>query len=256
MLASGVGKPMLIRIAITACLVTIAAAPAWAVDYCKTSVVRGDHAALVDGLVDGAALKALRVEDEPLPGMVALDARYYSVAGGGSVVLTPYRAGKSLADKDWQAPGSVETTFGGMALHWPRFYKGGTLVRDTLIVFEGNGVSQGIMSTRLSSDPDMMTLYVGWGSAPPMPSPYGHRSQYVTDLSAMAVPGERLVVKFYDGKRSAPIGSVAFTLPEAALWNARMVTQVNALRAVSAAKTCVDAATLAVAPDDAEDEEF
>lgn len=50
----------MIRIAIAACLVTIAAAPAWAVDYCKTSVNRGGHAALMDGLVDGATLKALR----------------------------------------------------------------------------------------------------------------------------------------------------------------------------------------------------
>lgn len=247
---------MMIRIAVAASLVTIAAAPAWAVDFCKTSVTRGGHEALVDGLVDGATLQAVRVEDDPISGKVALGALEYTAAGGGLAVLTPYRAGQSLAGRDWQTPGSVETTFGGMALHWPRFYKGGNPVVDTLIVFEGNGVSRGITSTRLSSDPDLMTLYVGWGSAPPMPSPYGHRSQYGTDLSAMASPGEQVLVKFYDGKRSAPIGSVAFTLPEAAPWNARLVTQVNALRAVSAAKTCVDAATLAGDPDDPEDEEF
>lgn len=248
---------MLIRIAVAACLLAGAGSPAWAVDYCMTSVTRDGREALVDGLVDGVALQAVRIEDDPIAGRVTLWASTvgYTMTGGGAAALTPYRTGQSVDGKDWRTPGSVATTFGGMALRWPRFYKGGAPVRDTRIVFEANGLSQGITSTRLPSDPDVMTLYAGWGSGPPMPSPHDYRSQYVSgDWSSVAVPGGQLVVKFYDGNQSTLLGSVAFAWPDEAPWTARMATQVNALRALSAAKKCVDAATLEGDPDDDPDD--
>ncbi len=247
---------MLIRIAVAACLLVGAAAPAWAMAYCKTSVTRDGRDAMVDGVVDGVALEVVRIEDDPIAGTVSLSATEYSVAGKGAATLTPYRTGRSVEGKDWRTPGSVATTFGGMALQWPRFYKGGTPVGDTLIVFESGGLSQGITSLARETDPDTMTLYVGWGAGPALATPYGYRSQYVSrDWSPVAAPGETLVVKFYDGKRSAPIGSVTFAWPDETAWSGRMVTQVNALRALSAAGKC-SAAEVPKGDQNDEDEDF
>lgn len=248
---------MLIRIAVAACLLAGAAAPAWAIEYCKTSVTRDGREAMVDGVVDGVTLQAMRIEDDPIAGSVYPGATSgYSVTGKGAVSLTPYRSGKSVDGKDWRTPGSVATTFGGMALRWPRFYKGGTPVGDTLIVFESGGLSQGITSLARETDPDAMTLYVGWGAGPALPTPYGYRSQYVSgDWSSIVAPGQTLEVKFYDGKRSAPIGSVTFAWPDETAWSGRMVTQVNALRALSAAGKC-SAAEVPKDDQNDEDEDF
>lgn len=247
---------MSIRIAIAALLVAGVTSPAWAVDYCKTSVSRDGRAALVDGLVDGATLQGVRVEDDPIAGTVQLGTKDYSITGKGAATLTPYRTGQSVEGKDWRTPGSVATLFGGMALQWPRFYKGGNPVGETLIVFESGGRSQGITVFTRESDPDAMTLYVGWDALPVLPRLEGYRSQYISGTwSSAAVPGGELRVKFYDKDRSAPLGSVTFAWPDEAPWNARMVTQVNALRALSAAGKCTKAAILKGDPDE-EDEEF
>lgn len=243
--------------ALLAALIAFSAAPAWAVDYCKTSVTRDGREALVEGFVDGTSLQSVRIEDDPIAGTVALwlmDGN--TMTGGGKASLTPYRTGQSVEGKDWRTPGSVATMFGGLVLQRPRFYKGGTPVADTLIVFEANGLSQGITVTARPTDPDVVSLYVGWGSLPTMPSLSGYPSQYVSgDWGSIAVPGEQLVVKFYDKVRTAPLGSVTFTWPEQAAWNARMATQVNALRAMSAAGKCVKAAILKGDPDE-EDDDF
>lgn len=252
---------MMVRIATAALAIASIAAPAWAVDYCKTSVSGDGREALVDGLVDGATLKALQVEDDPIAATVALTNDGYTVAANGSATLTPYRSGQSVDGKDWLSPGSVATVFGGMALQWPRFYKDGKPVQDTLIVFEDGAVNQGVTSTGLATDPDTMTLYVSWGSGLPLPSPHGFRSTYLyggDTWSSIAAPGRDLFVRFYDGKRTAPMGYATFRWPDDAPWNARLITQVNALREFWSARKCVDAETLADDPadDELDDPEF
>lgn len=243
----------------------LAAAPAWAVDYCKASVTRDGREAIAEAFVDGDTLQRIRIEDIPIASKVTMDpaAKGYTVAAGGAVSLTPYRSGRPLEGKNWQTPGSVSTVFGGMALQWPRFYKDGNDIGETQVVFVVDGLRQGITTAGDATTPAAQNLYVDWDPAWALTSPHNYRGQSlytpkeVQFWPNVAAPGSSIGVEFYDITRGVFLGSVVLDWPQQAPWNARMVEQVNALRAMSAAKKCTVAVTIKLGgDDDEEDEEF
>ena len=256
---------MLVR-AVTTSLLFLVASPAWATDYCKATSLRGGREAIAEAFVDGETLQSIRIEDATIPGKVTMDsaAKGYTVSGEGAAGLTPYRTGQSVEGKDWRTRGSVVTFFGGMTLHWPRFYKDGKPVGNTLIQFNVEGLQQGITSTDIASSADAQNLHVSWDARWVLHAPYGYRSQgfylprEIEFWPSVAVQGKSMRVDFFDGVVSRPLGSVSFAWPAEVPWNTRMADQVNALRDLYAAKKCTMAAMLNGDADfdDEEDEDF
>lgn len=252
---------MLMR-AVTTSLLVLVAAPAWAMDYCKATTLRGDREAIAEAFVDGDKLTSIRIEDILIPGTVTMDpaAKDYTVSVNGAAGLTPYRTGQSVEGKNWQERGSVATLFGGMTLHWPQFYyKDGKSIASVLIRFNVEGLQQGVTTMDTGSPDDRQNLHVGWDLRWITLPPHNYRSQSVYSQREIefwpnvAVPGKSMRVEFFDGVASRPLGSVSFAWPAEAPWNTRMAEQVNMLRELHAAKKCSVAATLKGDDDDFEE---
>lgn len=247
---------MIVRAALAVLLLAAGIFPAWGLESCRTTVDRNGHARLVMGTVDGNVLKSLLIEDEDIFGKLTMDpgAVGYTASGGGAVSLTPYRGGQSVEGKDWHQPGSVETTFSGMALHWPRFYKDGMRISTTKVVFNANGLGQGIIMLDMPSRPDAETIYVTWDRHLPNDKPYDHyRTQGISDgnehaswSNAPNAPGQLRVEFYEEASRTSTLllATTTFDWPDSGRWNTRLISQVNALRKLHTDRKC----TLVVPP--------
>lgn len=230
-------------IAVLGVAAVLAALPATAQTSCRiTNGADGQHS-VVSGDVTGASVAMLVTENGPFPARLTLDAdSAYTQAPGGSPALQVFRVGNSVAGKDWMQPGSVETVDGGLLMSWPAFSLRGAEVRNLTV-----GISSGWMTTRQAishpathTGPTAIFLRLDGRLGAPANSElvetdYSDLSQW---RSAAQAQKATFKVDVFDADAGVHIAAIEFTIPDAEPTQARLISDVTALRRAVAEKTC------------------
>ena len=219
------------------------AMPAVAQTSCRITNTADGKESIVSGDVTGASLSMLVTENGPFPGKLTLDAdSAYKAAPGGAPTLKVFRAGNSVAGKDWREPGSVETLDGGLLMSWPAFSLGGAEVRNLAV-----GLSSGWTTTRQTishpathTGPTATFLRLDGRLAAPANSTLIETDYSETTQWRNAAVAWRAVFKVdvFDENAGVHIATIDFTIPDAEPTQARLISDVTALRRAVAEKTC------------------
>ena len=217
--------------------------PAVAQTTCRITNAADGMTSSVSGKVTGTSLSELVTENGPFPGKLTLDAdSAYKMAPGGAPTLKVFRAGNSVEGKDWRDPGSVETVDGGLLMSWPAFSRGGVEVRNLTV-----GVSSGWMATRQGishpakhTGPTAMFLRLDGRLGAPANSElietdYSDLTQWRSAAQALKATFK---VNVFDADTGVHIAAVEFAVPDAEPTQARLISDVTALRKAVAGATC------------------
>ena len=217
--------------------------PAVAQTTCRITNMADGKESVVSGDVTGTRLSMLVTENGPFPGKLTLDAgSAYKAAPGGVPSLKVFRAGNSVEGKDWRDPGSVETLDGGLLMSWPAFSLGGAEVRNLTV-----GISSGWMATRQAishpaahTGPTAIFLRLDGRLGAPAKSElvetdYADLSSW---RSAAQAQKATFKVDVFDAEAGVHIATIDFTIPDAEPTQARLISDVTALRRAVAEKTC------------------
>lgn len=221
---------------------SLAGVPALAQMSCRTTNTADGIKSEVSGDVAGSAISMLVTENGPFAGKLTLDAgSAYKVAKGGPPTLKVFRAGNSLEGKDWMQPGSVETVDGGLLVSWSGFTFKGARVHN--LTFK---VSSGLIETRQTvaystkhKGPDALFLRLDGRLAAPAGSElletnYAQLNQWRDAVASRSA----FRVDVFDETTAVHIAAIDFTIPPANITQARLISDVNALRRASSEKTC------------------
>ena len=221
----------------------LGALPAVAQTTCRITNTADGKESFVSGDVTGASLSMLFTENGPLPGKLTLDAdSAYKPAPGGAPTLKVFRAGNSVVGKDWREPGSVETVDGGLLMSWPAFSLRGAEVRNLTV-----GLSSGWTTTRQTishpaahAGPTAIFLRLDGRLGTPAGSTLIETDYAETTQWRNAALGSKPTFKVdvFDAEAGVHIAAVEFVIPDPEPTQARLISDVTALRRAVAEKTC------------------
>ena len=184
----------------------------------------------------------LVTENGPFPAKLILDAdSAYKLVPGGKPTLNVYRVGNSLEGKDWRDPGSVETLDGGLLASVPGFTLRGARVRNLTFEFSSGYTKtrQTIAYPATHTGAHAIFLRLDGRLGPPpgsdlLETDYAQLNQWRSAVIARSA----LRVDVFDEAAGVHIAAIDFTIPAAPVTQARLVSDVNALRRAAAEKTC------------------
>lgn len=215
--------------------------PAVAQTTCRITNMAGGKLSIVSGDVTGTSPSMLVTENGPFPAKLTLDAdSTYKVAPCGTPALKVFRAGNSVAGKDWREPGSVETLDGGQLMSWPAFSLGGEEVRNLTV-----GLSSGWTTTRQTinhpathTGPTAIFLRLDGRLAAPADSALIETDYSETTQGRNAALGSKPILKVddFDADAGVHIAAIAFPIPDPEPTQARLISDVTALRRAVAEK--------------------
>ncbi|MEQ1780756.1 MAG: hypothetical protein ABMA14_05310 [Hyphomonadaceae bacterium] len=230
-------------VAVVGVAVLLGVLPAAAQTTCRITNTADGKESFVSGDVTGTSLAMLVTENGPFAGKLTLDAgSAYKAAPGGAPVLKVFRAGNSVEGKDWREPGSVETLDGGLLMSWPAFSLSGAEVRNLTV-----GLSSGWTTTRqtfshpaVHTGPTAIFLRLDGRLAAPANSVLIETDYAETTQWRNAALARRAVFKVdvFDEDAGVHIATIDFTIPDAEPTQARLISDVTALRRAVAEKTC------------------
>jgi hypothetical protein len=215
--------------------------PAVAQTSCRIANMADGQQSFVSGNVTGTSLSMLVTENGPFSGTLTLDDGSAYKAAAGSPALKVFRAGHSLEGKDWMAPGTVETVDGGLLMTWPAFSLRGAPVSNITVE-----LSSGMTKTRQTisalagqTGPTAIFLRLDGRLATPgnahlIETDYQVLNNWRRDVSSRST----LKVDVFDADAGVHIAALAFRIPEDERTQARLISDVTALRRAVADKTC------------------
>lgn len=216
--------------------------PAFAQTTCRISNTADGRQSSVSGDLTGTALSMLVTENGPFPGKLTLDAdSAYKPLSATQPTLKVFRVGNSVEGKDWREAGSVETLDGGLLVSWPGFTLRGARVRNLTFDF-----SSGFTKTRQTinypatySGPEAIFLRLDGRMGPP-PGSELHETNYseLNQWRSAVLNRPAFRVDVFDVDAGVHIAAIDFNLPASDPTQARLVSDVNALRLAVAENTC------------------
>ena len=221
---------------------SIASAPAFAQTTCRITNTADGEQSNVSGDITGTVLAMLITENGPFPASLILDAgTAYTLAPGLQPTLNVFRVGNSLEGKDWRDPGSVETLDGGLLATIPGFILRGVRVRNLTFEFSSGYTKsrQTIAYPATHTGAHAIFLRLDGRLGPPPGS-----ELLETDYSSLTqwrraiIDRGKFRVDVFDEDAGVHIAAIDFTIPAAPVAQARLVSDVNALRRAAAEKTC------------------
>lgn len=229
-------------IAVVAVAAVLGALPAVAQAPCRITNSADGKQSSVSGDVTGTSVAMLVTENGPFPAKLTLDAESaYKPAADGPATLNMFRVGNSLEGKDWMQPGSVETVDGGLLMRWPGFTLKGARVRNLSVEVSSGWTKkrQEISYPVTHAGPDALFLRLDARLATPAGSMLVDTNYSELTQWRNAVIGQAAFrVDIFDADAGVHIAKVDFTLPEAATIQARLISDVTALRRAVADKSC------------------
>lgn len=222
----------------------LGALPAVAQTSCRITNAADGQTSIVSGDVTGTSVAMLVTENGPFSAKLTLDdGSAYTQAPGGSATLKVFRVGNSVTGKDWREPGSVETVDGGLLMSWPAFSLRGAPVRNlTVELSDQYGLTktrQTISHAATHSGPTAIFLRLDGRLGAPSNSVLletGYAG--VTQWRAAMVRSVKLHVDLFDEDAGVHIGGIDFSGPAADAVQARLISDVTALRRAVAENTC------------------
>ena len=216
--------------------------PALAQTTCRiTNSVDGMQSA-VSGDIADATLSMLVTDNGPFPAKLTLDADSpYKVAPGANAALRVFRVGNSVEGADWRTPGSVETLDGGLLAISPGFTLRSVRVRHIKVELSSGWTKtqQTISYPATHTGPDAIFLRLDGRLGPP-PGAELHETNY-SELNqwrqAISSSG-KFRMDVFDVDAGVHIAAIDFVLPDGDSIQARLVSDVNALRRAVAEKSC------------------
>ena len=220
----------------------LAGAPALAQTTCRITNTADGEQSRVSGELTSSVLVMLVTDNGPFPARLILDAdSVYAPGPGPQPTLNVFRVGNSVEGKDWRDPGSVETLDGGLLATLPGFTLRGARVRN--LTFE---LSSGYTKTRQTiaypathTGAHAIFLRLDGRLGPPpgsdlLETDYAQLNQWRSAVIARST----FRVDVFDEDVGVHIAAMDFTSPAAPVTQARLVSDVNALRRAAAEKTC------------------
>jgi hypothetical protein len=221
---------------------SLGVAPALAQTTCRITNTANGKQSAVSGDITGTTLSMLVTENGPFPGKLTLDAdSVYKPASDGAPTLKVFRVGNSVESKDWREPGSVETLDGGLLASWPGFTLRGGRVRN--LTFE---LSSGATKTRQTINypathdgPEALFLRLDGRLGAPAGSEL-HETDYseLNQWRSAVINRAAFRVDVYDEGAGVHIAAIDFVVPAAEPTQARLISDVTALRRAVEDKTC------------------
>jgi len=220
---------------------SLMAMPAVAQTTCRITNKADGQQSRVSGEVTGTSVSMLVTENGPFPMRLTLDAdtAYKAAAGSGS--LNVFRVGNSLEGKNWIEPGSVQTVDGGLLLIWPEFSLRGAKIQNLTIELSQGWTKkrQTITHPATHFGPSAIFLRLDARLATP-PGSELIETNY-SELNAWrnaVVSAAPFKLDIFDADAGVHIGAIDFTLPASELIQARLISDVTALRRAVTEKTC------------------
>lgn len=217
------------------------AMPAMAQTTCRITNMADGQRSIVSGEVTGTSVAMLVTENGPFQARLTLDADTAYKAESGSASLTIFRVGNSLEGKNWLEPGSVETLDGGLLLIWPAFSLRGATIKNLSIELSSGWTKkrQTITHPATHFGPSAIFLRLDGRMATPPGSQlietnYSELGQWRDAVIERAA----FKLDIYDEDAGVHIGAIDFTLPSGESTQARLVSDVAALRRAFAEKGC------------------
>lgn len=216
--------------------------PALAQANCRISNMADGQQSTVSGDIADNTLSMLITENGPFPARLILDVdSAYKPTPGGKATLKVFRVGNSVTGKDWRNPGSVETLDGGLLASSPGFILRGVRVRNLTFEFSSGFTKtrQKISYPATHSGPDALFLRLDGRLGPP-PGSELHETNYseLNQWRSAVINRAVFRVDVFDEDTGVHIAAIDFTIPDASTTQARLVSDVNALRRAVAEKTC------------------
>lgn len=217
---------------------------------CKITRTADHLTTLGQVTVAGTVAKDLMLDTGPFQAAIKFDpkAKGYSVKKGETASLYLFRTGKSVEGADWRAAGSIATEDAGFAFEWPHVLLNGKPLERIGIVF-GSGESseewsrvqdksrgrEGVALVDLTAlvkvpDHGFETLFYGRDEDEAFDIWY----DWQDDLRKR----QPVSVKISDPKTKVVIAELSFAQPAQETAQARLVADVNALRAAFADNQC------------------
>jgi len=221
---------------------SLVGAPAFAQTPCSIVNTADGISSKVRGDIADTTLSMLVTDNGPFPAKLTFDAgAAYKLAPGGQPTLNVIRVGNSVVGKDWLQPGSVETVDGGLLMKWPGFTLNGKRLRNLSVELASGYTKSRRAITYPASHkgPDALFLRLdGRLAAPPgselVETNYAELGQWRSAVIRRA----EFRVDVFDEDKGTHVASIDFTIPADNVTQARLISDVNALRRASAEKTC------------------
>ncbi len=227
---------------LVALVVALGAMPAVAQTTCRITNKADGQQSRVSGEVTGTSVSMLVTENGPFPAKLTLDpdTAYKAAAGSGS--LSVFRVGNSLEGKNWLEPGSVETLDGGLLVIWPAFSLRGAKIRNLTIELSDGWIKkrQTITHTATHIGPSAVFLRLDARLATPTGSELIETNYAELNQWRTAAQRRRAMFKLdvSDADAGVHIAAIDFVIPDAEPTQARLISDVTALRRAVAEKTC------------------
>jgi hypothetical protein len=215
--------------------------PAAAQTSCRITHTADGAKSIVSGDVTGTSIAMLVTENGPFAATLTMDPAAAHKPLKGSATLKVYRVGNSLPDKDWRQPGSVETLDGGLLMSWPGFSLRGKRVRNLGLEFSSGytKTNQVVSYPANHAGPEAIFLRLDERMAVPA-NAILHEINYsqLNQWRTVVMDGQAIRVDVTDIDAGVHIATMEFRLHGNDAINARLVSDVNALRKAVAGGTC------------------
>ena len=215
--------------------------PAFAQTSCRIANTADGQQSTVSGDITGTTLSMLVTENGPFPAKLSIDAGSVYKAHNEQPTLKVFRVGNSLEGKDWREPGSVETLDGGLLTSIPGFTLRGARVRNLTFEFSSGYTKtrQTISYPATHTGPNALFLRLDGRLGPP-PGSDLHETDYaeLNQWRSAVIARSTFRVDVFDEDAGVHIAAIDFTIPDASSAQARLVSDVTALRRAVAEKTC------------------
>jgi hypothetical protein len=217
------------------------AMPAVAQTTCRITNKADGQKSSVSGEVTGTSVSMLVTENGPFEARLTLDAdtAYKAEARSGS--LNVFRVGNSLEGKNWLEPGSVETVDGGLLLIWPAFSLRGATIKNLSVELSSGWTKkrQTITHSATHFGPSAVFLRLDARLGTPPGSElietnYSELGQWRSAVQS----GAPFKLDIFDEQAGVHIAAIDFKLPASELIQARLISDVTALRGAVKGKTC------------------